>query len=126
MNVKTNIAISAVEEGDNIITTTIATEEMSIEKFRATYAQREAEVKQLHHNLKTINGMLEDIDLLKRTRDINTIKKLVEKIVRPEGLIKQKEQCEIQIAESNSMVQSLKALFDKIKDKTKENIKDKK
>lgn len=123
MAVETNVITTGEQKDDGVMTTTTVTEKMSTEKFLASYAQREGQMKQIKANLEVLEGMLKDIEQIKKEREPKKIKELLDKILRPDKLIEQKEALLKSYSEQEKIVTNLKPLFDKLRAENAEKAK---
>jgi len=117
MVVETNVKTVGEEKGTEIVTVTTVEEKMSVEKFLATYAQKESQLKQMEAQLEMLTGMLNDIKKVKTSRDMSEVRKLLDKMLRPDKLEEQKTGLEKNIKDLKEVVDNLKPLFEKNKDK---------
>jgi bacterioferritin (cytochrome b1) len=124
MAVETNVITVGEEKDTDIVTTTTVKETMSAEKFLATFAQKEGQVKSLEQNLEVLNGMIKDIQTVKTSRDMKVVRELLDKMLRPDKLLEQKAGLEKNLKEIKVTIDNLKPLFEKAKARAAEANKD--
>lgn len=119
MSVETELKVEGKEDNGKVITKTTVEETMEVDKFRSSYAQRQGEKKQIEQNLKNIDGVLSTIKNIKQSRNLAEIRKLIDKIIKPDNLLEQKKQLKKNLKQTNQVLDNLRPIFDKLQEESK-------